>query len=60
LIAVPLVLLSPVIAFLMALAVEILIVLLDEGAPAVALVGAGMGGLVLFRRQRRGATSCDT
>jgi hypothetical protein len=52
-IAVPLVLLTPVIAFLLALAAEILVVaLVDARAPALVLLGAGVGGLVLFRRIR--------
>jgi len=53
-IAVPLVLLSPAIAFFLALAAEIVIVeLVDAGAPWLVLLGAGVGGLVLYRRLRR-------
>ncbi|MBV8772730.1 MAG: hypothetical protein JO166_10455 [Deltaproteobacteria bacterium] len=52
-IVVPLVLLSPVVGLLLAFAAEILIVsMMDIGAPAVALVGAGAGGLLLFRALR--------
>jgi hypothetical protein len=52
-IVVPLVLLSPVIAFLLALAAEILVfAIVDAGAPAVMLVGAGLGGLLVFLRLR--------
>ena len=48
---VPLVLLSPVIAFLMAMVVEMLIwTVVDEGAPAAVVLGAAAGGLFLFRR----------
>jgi hypothetical protein len=53
-IVVPLVLLSPVIAFFLALAAEIVIGgVIDAGAPALLLIGAGVGGLVLVRRLRR-------
>jgi hypothetical protein len=49
-IVVPLMLLSPVIALLLALAAEILIVCLaDAGASAFVLVEAGLDGLLLFR-----------
>jgi hypothetical protein len=49
------VLLSPVLAFLMAIVVEILIGLLVEaGAPiSPALVTTGVGGWLLFRKLRR-------
>lgn len=47
------VLLSPVLAFLLAIAVEILVVsLLEAGAPAFALVGAA-GALIVLRKLRR-------
>ena len=52
-IVVPLVLLSPVIAFLLAMAAEILVfALVDAGAPGLVLLGGGVGSLVLFRRIR--------
>ncbi len=52
-IVVPLVLFSPVIAFLLAIAVEILICsLVDIGAPAFVLLGAGIAGPLLFRALR--------
>jgi hypothetical protein len=54
-----LVLLSPVIAFLLALAVEILIcALVDEGAPVALVFGAAGGGLFLFRRLRIRSRRC--
>jgi len=50
-IIVPCVLLSPVIAFSLAIAAEIMIgALVDAGPPALALLGAGVGGLTLVRR----------
>jgi hypothetical protein len=52
-IIVPCILLSPALAFLLAIAVEILVgCLMDAGAPALLLVGAGAGGLLLFRKLR--------
>ncbi len=52
-IVVPLVLLSPVVAFLLAIAAEILIwTVVDIGAPAIVVLGIGAGGLFLFRRLR--------
>jgi hypothetical protein len=65
-IVVPLVLLSPVIAFLLAIMAEILVfALVDAGAPALVLLGAGVSGLVLFRRiwpasQRAASTESST
>lgn len=62
-IVVPLVLLSPLIAFILAVAIESLIwALVDAGAPALVLVGAGVSGLILFRRLRgsRRAPSGET
>ena len=51
-----LVLLSPVLAFLLAIAAEIVIcALVDIGPPAVLVLGIGAGGLVLFRTLRMGA-----
>ena len=54
LIIVPCVLLSPALAFLLAIAIEILIgCLMDAGAPALlALIIVGAGGLFLFRKLR--------
>jgi hypothetical protein len=53
LIVVPLVLMSPVIVLLLAMAVEILVfVLVGDGAPALVLVGDEAGGLLLFRMLR--------
>jgi len=59
------VLLSPVLAFLMALAVAILIgILKDAGAPAfLALIVAGATGWIVFRKLRmrpRGGASVGT
>lgn len=55
-IVVPLVLLSPVIAFFLAMAAEIVIgALVDAGAPALFLLAGGAGGLLLLRRLRAGA-----
>lgn len=52
-IVVPLVLLSPVIAFLLAMSAEILVfALVDAGAMARVLLGVGLAGLVLLRRLR--------
>jgi len=52
-IIVPCILLSPVLAFLLAIAVEILVgCLVDAGAPALLLVGAGASGLLLSRKLR--------
>ena len=52
-IVVPLVLMSPVIVLLLAMAVEIpVFALVDGGARALVLVGAGAGGLLLFRTLR--------
>ena len=53
-VVVPCVLLSPVIAFLLAIAIEIVVSsLVDAGAPAfLALIIAGAGGLLLFRKLR--------
>jgi hypothetical protein len=46
-IVVPLVLLSPVIAFLMAMAVEIgTVAVLDVGGPLLVVLGAGLGTLL--------------
>jgi hypothetical protein len=54
-IIVPCVLLSPVIAFFLALAAEILVgTLVNAGAPVLALLGAGAGGLLLWRELREG------
>jgi hypothetical protein len=48
------VLLSPVLAFLLAIAVEILVVsVVEAGAPAFALVGAAGGLFVLHKLRRR-------
>jgi hypothetical protein len=59
----PCILLSPVLAFLLAIAVEILIgCLVDAGPPALLLVGAGAISVVLYRKMRmtsRGATQND-
>jgi hypothetical protein len=53
LIVVPLVLRSPVIAFLLAIAVEMLAWgMVDTGVPRLVLVGGSAAGLVLFRRLR--------
>jgi hypothetical protein len=54
--------LSPVIAFLLAMAAEIAIcAVVDAGAPAVVVLGAGTTGLVLFRRLRPlGGASAET
>ena len=50
-IVVPCALLSPVIAFFLAIAVEIVVgSLVDAGAPALLVVGAGAGTLLLFRK----------
>jgi hypothetical protein len=53
-IIVPCVLLSPMLAFLLAIAVEILIgSLVEAGAPAfLAVVATGAGGLFLIRKLR--------
>ena len=52
-IVVPLVLLSPVIMLLLAVTIESLIwALVDAGAPALVLLGAGVCGLLLLRRLR--------
>jgi hypothetical protein len=63
-IVVPLVLLSPVIMFLLAVTIESLIwALVDAGAPALVLIGAGVCGLLLLRRLRlasRRAASGET
>jgi ABC-type transport system involved in cytochrome c biogenesis permease component len=62
-IVVPLILLSPIIALLLTLATEIVIVcLVDVGAPAFVLLGAGVGGLLLLRalRESRRAASSET
>jgi uncharacterized membrane protein len=46
-----LILLSPVIAFLLAMVAEMLIwTVVDEGVPAAVALGAAFGGLFLFRR----------
>jgi hypothetical protein len=46
-------LLSPVIAFLLLIAVEIVLgSVIDAGTPALVLVGAGTSGLLLFRKLR--------
>ena len=46
-------LLSPVLAFLLAIAAEIVIcALVDIGRPAVLVLGIGAGALVLFRTLR--------
>jgi ABC-type transport system involved in cytochrome c biogenesis permease component len=53
-IVVPLVLVSPVIAFFLAIATEIVVgSVLDAGASGLALLGAGVAGLTLVRRLRR-------
>jgi hypothetical protein len=57
------VLLSPVLAFLLAIAVEILVVsVVEAGAPAFALVGAAGALIVLHKLRRRphdaAATEC--
>jgi hypothetical protein len=50
-IVVPLVLLSPVIAFLLAIVAETVIgCLIDAGTRAWIVLGAGIGGLILSRR----------
>jgi hypothetical protein len=50
---VPVVLLSPALAFLLALAAEIAVwALLEPGDPALALIGSGSGDLLLLRRLR--------
>jgi len=50
------VLLSPALAFLLAVAIEVLIgCLVDAGMPALLMVGAGVGGLLLFRKLRMGS-----
>jgi hypothetical protein len=55
-IVVPLVLLSPVIAFLLALAAEMLVwAVVDAGAPTGAAVAAVAGLLILWRKARLGA-----
>jgi hypothetical protein len=62
-VVVPCVLLSPVIAILLAIAIEILIgCLMDAGAPALlALIIAGAGGLFLLRKLRpQGGASAET
>jgi hypothetical protein len=42
-----------VIAFLLTMAAEILVwAVVDAGAPALLVLGAGAGGLVLFRKLR--------
>lgn len=60
-IVVPLVLLSPVIAFLLAITAEILVfALVDAGAPALVILSAGVSGLVLFRRIRPAQRAAST
>jgi hypothetical protein len=62
-IVVPLVLLSPMIMFLLAVTIESLIwALVDAGAPTLTLLGVGVGGLLLLRRLRgsRRAASGET
>lgn len=62
-VVVPLVLLSPVIMFLLAVTIESLIwALVDAGAPTLTLLGVGVGGLLLLRRLRgsRRAASGET
>ncbi len=52
-VVVPCVVLSPVIALLLAIAIEILIgCLVDAGAPAFVAVAAGGGGLFLWHKMR--------
>jgi hypothetical protein len=52
-VVVPLLLLSPVIMFLLAVTIESLIwASVDAGAPALVLLGAGAGGLLLLRMLR--------
>lgn len=47
--------LSPVLAFLLAIAIEVpIIALVHASAPALVLVGAAVGDLLLFRRPRVG------
>jgi ABC-type transport system involved in cytochrome c biogenesis permease component len=54
-IVVPLVLLSPVIAFLLGMATEIVICgLWDAGTPGLVLFGAGVCALILVRRFWKG------
>jgi hypothetical protein len=53
-IAVPLVLVSPVITFFLALAAGLVVEgVIEAGPPAMVLFGAGIVGLVLVRRLRR-------
>jgi hypothetical protein len=62
-IVVPFVLFSPVIAFFLAMLAEAVICgLIDAGAPAPALLGAAIGGLILCRRLRgvRGRSVVET
>ncbi len=62
-VVVPLVLLSPVIMFLLAVTIESLIwALVDAGASALVVIGAGAAGLLLLRRLRgsRRAASGET
>lgn len=57
-IVLPLVLLSPIIAFFLAIAAEIVIGgLIDAGAPGLVLAAAGLAGLVLVRRLRKGSVA---
>ena len=52
-VVVPLLLLSPVIMFLLAVTIESLIwASVDAGPPALVLIGAGAAGLLLLRRLR--------
>jgi hypothetical protein len=62
-VVVPCVVLSPVIAFLLAMAAEIAIcAVVDAGAPALlALIITGAGGLFLFHKLRlQGGASAET
>jgi hypothetical protein len=59
-IVVPLLLLSPVIMFLLAVTIESLIwASVDAGAPALLLIGAGSGSLLLLRRIWRGSRAAS-
>lgn len=54
-VVVPLIMLSPIIGFFLAMAAAIVIgMLMDAGTSVRLLLGAGFAGLILFRRLRTG------